>query len=1459
MKDPLFNLLKQTNQTEEFDAIRIGLASPEMIRSWSYGEVKKSETINYRTFKPERDGLFCAKIFGPIRDYECSCGKYKRLKHRGVVCEKCGVEVTLAKVRRERMGHIELASPVAHIWFLKSLPSRMGLLLDMTLRDIERVLYFEAFVVIEPGMTPMERGQILTDEQYLEAIEEHGDEFDARMGAEAIHELLRTIDLTKEILLLREEIPASGSETKIKKLTKRLKLMEAFVESGNQPDWMILNVLPVLPPDLHPLVPLDGGRFATSDLNDLYRRVINRNNRLKRLLDLNAPDIIVRNEKRMLQEAVDALLDNGRRGKAITGSNKRQLKSLADIIKGKQGRFRQNLLGKRVDYSGRSVIVVGPTLKLHQCGLPKKMALELFKPFIFSKLERLNIATTIKAAKKKVEQEDPVVWDILEEVIREHPVMLNRAPTLHRLGIQAFEPVLIEGKAIQLHPLVCAAFNADFDGDQMAVHVPLSLEAQLEARVLMMSTNNVLSPANGEPIIVPSQDVVLGLYYMTRERIGAKGEGMFFADFEEVHRAYENRAAELHARIHTRIIEEDSNGKMNRRRVETTVGRALLYEIVPKRLTFDLVNQSLTKKAISRLINTCYRQLGLKDTVIFADQLMYTGFTYATRSGVSIGVDDMVVPDEKRKILHDAEAEVKEIEQQYAAGFVTKNERYNKVVDIWSRTNDKVAKAMMDKLGTEYTQPSTERFARDWAEHEIKRLEAEQQASGVTLDRCAFAPALKARLTGYLPEGVALPSVATKQASFNSIYMMADSGARGSPAQIRQLAGMRGLMTKPDGSIIETPIKANFREGLDVLQYFISTHGARKGLADTALKTANSGYLTRRLVDVAQDLVVTEQDCGTLHGLTITSLVEGGDVVEPLRERVLGRVASEEVFIPGTTEVLIPAGSLLDEHLVELLESNSVEHVKVRSPITCETRHGICAKCYGRDLGRGHLVNVGEAIGVIAAQSIGEPGTQLTMRTFHIGGAASRAAAVSNVQIKSKGVVRLHNIKIVQHSAGHRVAVSRSGELTVVDEHGRERERYKIPYGAVLTVGDGEEVAANQVVMTWDPHTRPIITEVAGILRFQDFQDGITVNRQLDEVTGLSSLVITDPKLRGTAAKELRPMIKLVDDQDCDINIAGTDLPAHYFLPAGAVIGKEDGARVGVGDEIARISQESTKTRDITGGLPRVADLFEARKPKDPAVLAEVSGTVSFGKDTKGKQRLIITPSDGSEPHEELIPKWRQVIVFEGEHVERGEVLVEGAPAPHDILRLLGVSALANHIIDEVQDVYRLQGVKINDKHIEVIVRQMLRKVEIIDPGETRFLKGEQLERSRVLEDNEKMTAQDKWVATFEPVLLGITKASLATESFISAASFQETTRVLTEASVNGKRDDLRGLKENVIVGRLIPAGTGLAYHLERRRRRELGLPQIQSAPLSLSNEIPHSAALLATFPEMPKSEIDAE
>jgi DNA-directed RNA polymerase subunit beta' len=1346
-----------------------------MIRSWSFGEVKKPETINYRTFKPERDGLFCAKIFGPVKDYECLCGKYKRLKHRGVVCEKCGVEVTQSKVRRERMGHIELASPTAHIWFLKSLPSRIGLMLDMTLREIERVLYFEAFVVIEPGMTQLQRGQLLTDEMYLEAIEQHGDEFDARMGAEAVYELLKSLDLGAEVLRVREEITSTNSETKIKRLSKRLKLLESFIESGNKPEWMVMTVLPVLPPDLRPLVPLDGGRFATSDLNDLYRRVINRNNRLRRLLELNAPDIIVRNEKRMLQEAVDALLDNGRRGRAITGTNKRPLKSLADMIKGKQGRFRQNLLGKRVDYSGRSVIVVGPTLRLHQCGLPKKMALELFKPFIFSKLQLRGEASTIKAAKRMVEREGPEVWDILEEVIREHPVLLNRAPTLHRLGIQSFEPVLIEGKAIQLHPLVCTAFNADFDGDQMAVHVPLSLEAQLEARALMMSSNNILSPANGDPIIVPSQDVVLGLYYMTRERVAAKGEGMMFADVQEVHRAYEGRVADLQARVKARIPEyvrqEGGGYRLQHRVVNTTVGRALLSDILPKGLSFDQVNRDMTKKAISGVINACYRSVGLKETVVFADQLMYTGFHYATRAGVSIGVDDMVVPQQKTKILLTAEREVKEIQEQYASGLVTNGERYNKVVDIWSRTNDQVAKAMMDKLGVE----------------DATNVRGEQVA----------------------------------QKSFNSIYMMADSGARGSAAQIRQLAGMRGLMAKPDGSIIETPITANFREGLNAMQYFISTHGARKGLADTALKTANSGYLTRRLVDVAQDLVVTEGDCGTVNGLTMSPIVEGGDVVEGLGERVLGRVAAEDVLKPSGESVVVEAGTLIDEKLVKLLELEGVDQVKVRSPITCRTRYGVCAQCYGRDLARGHRINHGEAVGVIAAQSIGEPGTQLTMRTFHIGGAASRAAAANSVEVKGKGSARLHNLKTVHHEKGHWVATSRSGELGVIDEFGRERERYKIPYGAVITVSEGDAVNPGQIVATWDPHTHPVVTEVAGFIKFQDFIEGVTVQTQVDEVTGLSSTVVMDPKQRGSSGKDLRPVVRLVNAKNKEVTFANTDIPAVYALPSGALVSLEDGAKVSVGDVIARIPQESSKTRDITGGLPRVADLFEARKPKDSAILAEYSGTVSFGKETKGKRRLIIK-DEQSEKHEELIPKWRHLNVFEGEQVERGEVIADGEPNPHDILRLQGVESLANYLVREIQDVYRLQGVKINDKHIEVIIRQMLRKVEIAHTGDTALLRGEQLDRARVSDVNERIEEQGKIAARVEPVLLGITKASLATESFISAASFQETTRVLTEAAVRGLKDDLRGLKENVIVGRLIPAGTGSFYH-SRRRRREIG------------------------------------
>ena len=1377
MKD-LLGLLKSQSQSDEFDSIKIGLASPEMIRAWSFGEVKKPETINYRTFKPERDGLFCAKIFGPVKDYECLCGKYKRLKHRGVICEKCGVEVALSKVRRDRMGHIELASPVAHIWFLKSLPSRIGLLLDMTLRDIERILYFESFVVTDPGMTTLEKGQLLTDEQYYEAMEEFSDEFDAKMGAEAVQALMKDLNVDEEVARLREEIPATNSETKLKKLSKRLKLLEAFNASGNKPEWMVMTVLPVLPPDLRPLVPLDGGRFATSDLNDLYRRVINRNNRLKRLLDLNAPDIIVRNEKRMLQEAVDALLDNGRRGRAITGSNKRPLKSLADMIKGKQGRFRQNLLGKRVDYSGRSVIVVGPTLRLHQCGLPKKMALELFKPFIFGKLERRGLATTIKAAKKMVERETAEVWDILADVIREHPVLLNRAPTLHRLGIQAFEPVLIEGKAIQLHPLVCAAYNADFDGDQMAVHVPLTLEAQLEARTLMMSTNNILAPANGEPIIVPSQDVVLGLYYMTRSRVNAQGEGMTFSDAKEVQRAYETGNAHLQARIKVRITDVYNNEEGERIRetaiVDTTVGRVLLFNIVPEGLRFSMVNQKMAKKQISLILNACYRDVGLKETVIFADQLMYTGYKYSTRSGSSIGVNDFVIPDEKVTIIAQANTEVEEIEAQFASGLVTQGEKYNKVIDIWSRANDLVAKAMMEGLSTEPV---------------INKEGKEEQ-----------------------------------QESFNSVYVYADSGARGSPAQIRQLAGMRGLMARPDGSIIETPITANFREGLSVSQYFTSTHGARKGLADTALKTANSGYLTRRLVDISQDLVVTEHDCGTDQGLTMSPVIEGGDIIAPLGDRVLGRVLAADVISETTGDLVAEAGTIINERMVEKLETGGVDEVHVRSPITCETRFGICSQCYGRDLARGHVVNVGEAVGVIAAQSIGEPGTQLTMRTFHIGGAASRATASDSVQVKNTGTIHLHNMKTVENIKGELVVVSRSGQLIVNDSNGRERERYKLPYGALITVGKKSDVEAGQVVATWDPHTHPIVSEVAGRVAFAAMEEGITVREQTDEITGLSSISVIDPNERAASAKELRPGVTVVDKKGVEICLPGTNHPAHYFLPANAIVSLNDGVDLNIGDVIARIPQEGSKTRDITGGLPRVADLFEARRPKEPAILAEISGTVSFGKETKGKRRLVITPKDGVNPidgsdhYEVLIPKWRTMTVFEGEYIEKGEVVSEGPPAPHDILRLKGVEALAQYVVNEVQEVYRLQGVRINDKHIEVIVRQMLRKVEVTHIGDSTLIKGEQLMYTQIQEVNDTLREEDKQEVRFDRMLLGITKASLATESFISAASFQETTRVLTEAAVTGKRDFLRGLKENVVVGRLIPAGTGLSYHAARKK-----------------------------------------
>ena len=1380
----LLDLFKQVQEDEQFDAIKIGLASPEKIRSWSFGEVKKPETINYRTFKPERDGLFCAKIFGPIKDYECLCGKYKRLKHRGVICEKCGVEVTLTKVRRERMGHIELASPVAHIWFLKSLPSRLGMVLDMTLRDIERVLYFEAFVVIEPGMTPLKRSQIMTEDDYIAKTEEYGDDFRALMGAEGIRELLRSIDVTREIETLRKDLEATGSEAKIKKLAKRLKVLEGFQKSGIKPDWMVMEVLPVLPPELRPLVPLDGGRFATSDLNDLYRRVINRNNRLKRLLELKAPEIIVRNEKRMLQESVDSLLDNGRRGKAMTGANKRALKSLADMIKGKGGRFRQNLLGKRVDYSGRSVIVVGPQLKLHQCGLPKLMALELFKPFIFNKLETMGVATTIKQAKKFVENQEPIVWDILEEVIREHPVMLNRAPTLHRLGIQAFEPVLIEGKAIQLHPLVCAAFNADFDGDQMAVHVPLSLEAQTEARTLMLASNNVLFPSNGEPSIVPSQDIVLGLYYATRDKINARGEGMQFANLAEMERAYQAKEVELATRISVRITEYDFDKETldyvpKLTRVDTTVGRAMLSEILPKGLPFSNINKAMKKKEISRLINVSFRRCGLRDTVILADSLLQYGFKLATRAGISIAIDDMLVPPQKEALLTQAEKEVKEIEQQYSSGLVTQGERYNKVVDIWGRAGDQVGKAMMEQLAHE-----------------------------TVVDR---------------------KGDTVKQESFNSIYMMADSGARGSAAQIRQLAGMRGLMAKPDGSIIETPITANFREGLDVLQYFISTHGARKGLADTALKTANSGYLTRRLVDVTQDLVVIEDDCGTTQGVAMKALVEGGEVIEALRDRILGRVTISDVIQPETQETLFETGSLLNEDAVDLIEQLGIDEVRVRTPLTCETRYGLCAKCYGRDLGRGVLVNSGEAVGVIAAQSIGEPGTQLTMRTFHIGGAASRASVASAVEAKSNGTVRFTvTMRYVTNAKGEQIVISRSGEVMITDDNGRERERHKVPYGATLLALDGKVVKAGAALATWDPLTRPIISEHAGTVKFENVEEGATVAKQIDEVTGLSTLVVIDSKRRSTASKNVRPQVKLLNERGDEVKIPGTDHSVTITFPVGALITVRDGQQASVGEVLARIPTESQKTRDITGGLPRVAELFEARSPKDAGMLAEVTGTASFGKDTKGKQRLVITDLDGNA-HEFLIPKDKNVLVHDGQVVNKGEMIVDGPADPHDILRLLGIESLSRYIVDEVQDVYRLQGVKINDKHIEVIVRQMLRRVQIVDPGDTPFIPGEQVERSNLFDENDKVRAADKREAVYINLLLGITKASLSTDSFISAASFQETTRVLTEAAIMGKRDDLRGLKENVIVGRLIPAGTGLAFH-RARRTKELLEAQEQAA-----------------------------
>ena len=1413
----LLNFMRATEGVdEEFDALKIGLASPEMVRSWSYGEVRKPETINYRTQKPERDGLFCARIFGPVKDYECLCGKYKRLKHRGVVCEKCGVEVCLSKVRRERMGHIELASPVAHIWFLKSLPSRIGLLLDEdrsvqrtrvantgdplqdfeekrfigTLRSIESVLYFESYVVVDPGLTDLEEGQLLTEEEYLSKIEEYGTEFVARMGAEAVRDLLSNLNIERKVEELREQIPQTTSETKIKKLSKRLKLMEAFQSSGNKPECMIMTVLPVLPPDLRPLVPLEGGRFATSDLNDLYRRVINRNNRLKRLLDLSAPDIIVRNEKRMLQEAVDALLDNGRRGRVITGSNRRPLKSLADMIKGKQGRFRQNLLGKRVDYSGRTVIVVGPTLKLHQCGLPKKMALELFKPFIFGKLVGRELASNIKAAKRLVEQETGEVWDILAEVIREHPVLLNRAPTLHRLGIQAFEPLLIEGKAIQLHPLVCAAFNADFDGDTMSVHVPLTLEAQLEARALMMSTNNVLSPASGEPIIVPSQDVVLGLYYMTR--MNPKSEDgandRVFMDVAEAVRAHATGHLDMHDRIKVRMDEQDESGQLVTHIVETTAGRALVYEVVPPELPFALVNQTLGRRHISELINVCYRKVGLKETVVFADQLMYMGFANSTLAGASIGIEDFVIPANKPAIIAEAQVEVDEIEKQFVSGLVTEGEKYNKVVDVWGHVEGQIAEAMMGGISKELP-----------------------MGMSPTVDERSDASGEQSAHAGML---------------FNSVFMYSDSGARGSATQMRQLAGMRGLMTRPDGRIIETPIVANFREGLSVNEYFLSTHGARKGLADTALKTASSGYLTRRLVDVAQDLVVTEENCGTGDGLVMTALIQGGDVVEPLAARVLGRVVASAVLDPASGKELVPEGTMLDETWVERLEELGVDEIHVRSPITCETRHGVCVECYGRDLARGYKVNVGEAVGVIAAQSIGEPGTQLTMRTFHIGGAASRTVASDNIQVSHTGTVRMHNLKTVERDTDELelVVVSRSGEIAIVDEHGRERERYpKLPYGTVLKVREGTAVESGQVIAQWDPHTHPIITEVEGRVVFKDMEEGLSINRQMDEITGLTSITLIDAQDRPPAGQDLRPAVRLVDADGQPVRLVG-DRDAEYPLPGNAILSLEDGQEVHKGDVIARIPQEGSKAADIVGGLPRVADLFEARKLKEPAILAEATGTVSFGKETRSKRRLEIIKDDGNrvagtEPA--LIPLERQLSVFEGERVERGEVVAEGPESPHDILRLKGVAELAKYIIYEIQEVYRLQGVTINDKHIETIVRQMLRKAKVVAPGDSDFIAGDEVEYTTLLAENDRLQAEDKELVTYERVLKGITKAALATESFISAASFQETTRVLTEAAVTGKRDHLRGLKENVVVGRLIPAGTGLTHHRERKALRE--------------------------------------
>ncbi len=1344
--EELYSFFTKPKDPSSFTAVNISLASPEKIREWSFGEVKKPETINYRTFKPEKDGLFCSKIFGPIKDYECNCGKYKRMKHRGIVCEKCGVEVIQSKVRRERMGHIQLAAPVAHIWFMRCLPSKAGHLLDLTLKTLERVVYFESYIVIDPKDTPLVRGTLLSDEQLQQAKEDYGDRFEAGIGAEAIRTMLKDLNLNELSITLRAEMRSTKSAAKQKKLAKRLKIIDAFEQSENKPEWIILDVVPVLPPDLRPLVPLDGGRFATSDLNDLYRRVINRNNRLKRLLELNAPDIIIRNEKRMLQEAVDVLFDNGRRGKVVTGPNKRPFKSLSDMLKGKQGRFRQNLLGKRVDYSGRSVIVVGPDLRLHQCGLPKKMALELFKPFIYNKLDEKGLVTTIKSAKKMVEREEPAVFDALDDVVKEYCILLNRAPTLHRLGIQAFEPILVEGKAIQLHPLVCTAFNADFDGDQMAVHVPLSIEAQIEARVLMMSTNNILSPANGEPIIVPSQDIVLGIYYMTREKPFSKGQGKIYSGPKEVRMAYDAEELDLHAAIKVRV-----DGEIK----DTTTGRIILSEILPEALPFDLINMVMTKKELRNLINKSYRMAGIKATVILADRLKDIGFKYATLSGISIALKDMKIPTKKEDIITKAENDVKMIDDQYTRGLITEGEKYNKVVDIWSQATEDVASEMMKEMAVE----------------EVMNPEDDK----------------------------------TPATSFNSIYMMSDSGARGSKDQMRQLAGMRGLMAKPSGEIIETPITSNFREGLTVLQYFISTHGARKGLADTALKTANSGYLTRRLVDVAQDAIITEEDCGTMDGIWVEPLVEGGEILQRVGERILGRVALQDINDPVTGDLLVKANDQIDEKRVLTIENAGIEKVKIRSVLTCQTRWGICKKCYGRDLAHGHEVNIGEAVGVIAAQSIGEPGTQLTMRTFHIGGTASKRVEQSTVQPINEGNVKFINLKTVQHEEGHLVVMNRNGEISILGKGGREVERYPIQYGATLKVEDDQKVKPGQILAEWDPFTIPIVTEVAGDVKFGDVLEGRTMREKRDQVTGKISRMIVE-----SGDIESRPRISVKDTGGRTAGLPGTTkAQARYHLPVGAIIMVNEGEKIGAGSVLAKIPRETTKTKDITGGLPRVAELFEVRKPKETAIISEIDGSISFGKYTKGKRKMIITPDLG-DPVTYLIPRGKHVSVLEGDYVRAGEALMDGSADPHDILRIRGLEELARYLVDEVQEVYRLQGVRINDKHIEVIVRQMLRQVRVIQTGDSHFLIGEHVEKSRFEEVNKDIAKSGGSPATAEPLLLGITKASLSTESFISAASFQETTKVLSDATVAGKTDYLRGLKENVIMGRLIPAGTGI-------------------------------------------------